>query len=380
MKPEQVLAKAIVNDGKRIGTLERMGSSHKRSPTRGKWQAPTLQGDWVDHSASWSSSGFALDNDGWVHLKGLIRGSGTSAIFTLPISCRPEQRHLLPVKVSSGYGYIDVTPAGVVTMTALVGNTSTWVSLDGGSFPLESWPSDATPMQWGEHPLASRWTGGIEPEPFIGFSTPWTRRHAGGFGVCSGVTTTAFSTATSPMVLFNMPGGPRSMYSSIGVALAKTAGGTPFLHRISPNTDAIYSLNPGYDPGQWWSFNGVQFPTMECFYEEDGIERDQCTIVTGTAHPHYNPNIDIYRDRMGQIHITGLLTVTPSTSTHLLTLPAGWEPDKNIIMKAFGGTNGGIASTAIIALAVNTDGTVTVNQGSSGGWCSFGESYWQDNS
>jgi hypothetical protein len=121
-------------------------------PPRGSadtWHAPTFNPTpprWADYGGDYARAGYTITEDGWVRLRGLIKGGSftiddvNTPVFTLPnspINYRPVAHHLFPVATfSSGWepkmGRIDVLPNGYVV--AVTGN-STWLSLDGIAFP-----------------------------------------------------------------------------------------------------------------------------------------------------------------------------------------------------------------------------------------------------
>lgn len=96
--------------------------------------APTLLGAWVNFGSSNAASGYYLDDEGWVTLRGLVR-SGTGMIFTLPAGYRPPLIVRFPVATLAGatqtFGEVYVSDVGDVVLAA---GGNAYVSLDGIRF------------------------------------------------------------------------------------------------------------------------------------------------------------------------------------------------------------------------------------------------------
>jgi hypothetical protein len=93
------------------------------------WTAPTLLNGWTNY-VGYDPAGYVKDNDGFVHLKGLIQ-SGAGDVFVLPTGCRPTGRSMFVVFATGSAGRMDVLTDGTVTFVA---GTNTYVSLDGIEF------------------------------------------------------------------------------------------------------------------------------------------------------------------------------------------------------------------------------------------------------
>jgi len=137
------------------------------------YTAPGLNAPWLnygsDSSGSYQTAGHAVDSDGMVHLKGLVKagsawgyGTSTATITTLPTTARPTQTVLaraLSYDPTQGYRFqrVDIDPTGKVTLAGSVygsqsGAAGTWVSLDNIVFPAAT-----NGLTWGALPYNSGW-------------------------------------------------------------------------------------------------------------------------------------------------------------------------------------------------------------------------------
>ena len=98
------------------------------------WVEPDLLNGWVDFDVGHNPSGYLKDNQGIVHLRGVVKSGKTdgSSIFILPENYRPSHRTLNTVLTQPNVvGRVDILPDGrVVAVQA----DSVWLSLDGINF------------------------------------------------------------------------------------------------------------------------------------------------------------------------------------------------------------------------------------------------------
>lgn len=111
-------------------------------PPRGSvdtWHAVTFLNGWTNYGSGWATAAYTITEDGWVHLKGLVKGGDiTKALFQLPAGYRPVEIHMFAPKINgAGVGRLDVRTDGtVMNGFPTDGNISaTWTSLSGISFP-----------------------------------------------------------------------------------------------------------------------------------------------------------------------------------------------------------------------------------------------------
>lgn len=98
------------------------------------WQVVPFQNGWVNYGSGYSPFGFFKDDNGVVHLRGLITNGASGSTYasaTLPLGYRPPYRVLAQGQNSGGSVRIDINTSGQIIMY----NTgSGWVSLECISF------------------------------------------------------------------------------------------------------------------------------------------------------------------------------------------------------------------------------------------------------
>lgn len=100
------------------------------------WQYPTLANGWVNYGGSYPPARYKKVND-IVYLQGLVKNGtvGTVHSFVLAAGFRPGYRHIFPILSNTSSGRVDITSDGLVIMHT---GSSSWMSLDGISFPAEN--------------------------------------------------------------------------------------------------------------------------------------------------------------------------------------------------------------------------------------------------
>lgn len=121
--------------------------SWRKALTSPKWIAPTLGTNISYYGSPWNPPGYYIDAAGWVHLRGLVIGSGLAAsatIFTLPSGLAPPYNNSFGMPGQNGSGTdgiwrVNVNQNGSVQIDATppsgtTGNPTTYLFLDGISF------------------------------------------------------------------------------------------------------------------------------------------------------------------------------------------------------------------------------------------------------
>ena len=117
------------------------------SGDRLSWARFLYQSSFADYDPTWSFGGFALDELGYVMLKGLIKNPNTQGagvtIATLPVGFRPSVNDVWNVfgyaEVPAGQHRVDVFPDGqIVFYPNVAGYPVYWMSLMGVRFKPEN--------------------------------------------------------------------------------------------------------------------------------------------------------------------------------------------------------------------------------------------------
>ncbi|MDX8383562.1 MAG: pyocin knob domain-containing protein [Ghiorsea sp.] len=105
------------------------------------WYAPTVfYGGWVAYAAPYYGVQYMKDNNGVVHLRGLLQnGAGNSDMFLLPAGCRPATRIIALGDNSATISRVDIhcnniADNGVDGRVSVTGTGFQWISLNNISF------------------------------------------------------------------------------------------------------------------------------------------------------------------------------------------------------------------------------------------------------
>lgn len=91
----------------------------------------SLKNGWTNYGGSYVDAFYWKDKNGVVHLCGLINGSGSGTMFTLPAGYRPRETEIHTSTLSGNLGRIDIYNNGNVNHN---GAGSGWLTLSGISF------------------------------------------------------------------------------------------------------------------------------------------------------------------------------------------------------------------------------------------------------
>lgn len=95
----------------------------------------TLLNNWVEYNNNYNSPGYRIDSNGFVHLKGVVKGGTVGTVIcSLPTGYRPKKTNIFPVVSNNDIGRIDVEESGNVK---LVFGSGVFVSLDGITFEAD---------------------------------------------------------------------------------------------------------------------------------------------------------------------------------------------------------------------------------------------------
>ena len=93
------------------------------------WHTPAFVNSWVAHNDATFPVRYMIDSNGFVHLKGLIRGGAQGSIaFYLPVGYRSVASHQYAVDSNSTFGEVAIDQTGKIQV--LLMSAGNWVSLD----------------------------------------------------------------------------------------------------------------------------------------------------------------------------------------------------------------------------------------------------------
>jgi hypothetical protein len=107
-------------------------------PPRGSvdtWHPVTFQNGWTNYGSPYAPAAYTITEDGWVHLRGLVRsGTPGAAVFTLPVGYRPPANEIFNMMSLEKVARIDVRADGYVGGEFAGFPDPNWLSLSGISF------------------------------------------------------------------------------------------------------------------------------------------------------------------------------------------------------------------------------------------------------
>jgi len=322
-------------------TLPLVGAAAAQAATITPTFTPlTLVNGWANYGNGTASAAVASIN-GIVHLKGGIKTSGTNPMpFTLPAGDHPAHEVYVPVDLCNGdNGRLDITPNGVVTVEAGVGNWANaqcLTSLDGVSFAPSA--NSFTPLT-----LVNGWANYGN-----GTASP-AARNISGIVHLEG----AMQTQGTNQVAFTLPPGDRpALRVFVPVDLCGATNGDLFIQ-------ADGSVTVEAEGGDWanaqcfTSLDGVSFAPSANSFTPLTLENGWTSTGLASASP-------AVRVISGIVHLEGDM-YTNGINPVPFTLPAGMRPAHNVAVKvALCGRDSGF-------LVIGPGGEATV-QAEAGNW------------
>lgn len=354
MKEELLpLTRRLGEDRERLRSTERkIGVT--RSATRAAWKTGALSGSWVNR-AGHEEFGFSMDNDRFVHLKGVVQsGTNATSIFTLPVAVRPATPRALLAAASGGVALVTVGADGTVVAESLSGaNVTTWVSLSGLMYSLDQY-SDGD--QVAGH--GTKVSDGALSDPVAK-----TRKHLSGMIVMSGISETT-SAPTSLEELFNLAHDHASPWRYPIPAVADDE-----LLRMDITKNSMRWVT-GSDASDYLSTEGLCWPSV-------GMMADRATATLASGVTEYGgiyvPQASVFKDAMGLCWVGCIVNVTNvAAGDDVLTLPAGFRPSQTAVIPVLNNNNPE-------AVKIKPDGVVEFDEAAATGWVSIAHAFWADN-
>jgi len=304
------------------------GAAAQAATTTPAFTPLTLVNGWANYGNGTASAAVASIN-GIVHLQGGIKTSGTNPEpFTLPVGDRPAHNVFVPADLCNGdNGRLDITPTGVVTVEAPVGNWANaqcLTSLDGVSFARSA--SSFTPLTL-QNGWASYGSGTASP----------AARNISGIVHLQG----AMQTNGTNQVAFTLPVGDRpALRVFVPVDLCGATNGDLFIQ-------ADGSVSVEAEGGVWGnaqcftSLDGVSFAPSASSFTPLTLENGWTSTGLASAPP-------AVRVISGVVHLEGDM-YSNGINPVPFTLPAAFRPAHNVAVK--------------VALCGNDSGTLIIGPG-----------------
>lgn len=110
------------------------------------WLYPTFLNGWQNYeTSSWNGAAYRKDNNGFVHLRGLIRNGALGTIaFNLPAGFRPPKEVILIAASYQTFCIVTVGSTGNVTIGAYGTGSSSFTSLEGLTLSGQSYKEEDT--------------------------------------------------------------------------------------------------------------------------------------------------------------------------------------------------------------------------------------------
>lgn len=266
---------------------------------------PAFANSWVNFGTDHATAAFRIDQEGWVHLKGLVK-SGTSGnpIFTLPSGYRPRFTQRFVMAGSAAVSCtITIDSTGTVVPVLMTGATNAYFSLAGIQFPAWQLSTEFDGQEF------------VNNAPYFNSSLSsqqvhWIRRD-NGFNVFNGV-----AGASSAAIMHYGNRSHLSWMFPVGGANSSTHWqfSHPGLNLSSASTTTTYT-----------AINGE----FTDFHMED--EWTTPSFTNSWTHFSTNTNpwarVAYMKDKYGWVHLRGLIASGSSATADMFTLPAGYRPE-----------------------------------------------------
>lgn len=346
MSEYNTIASAMSELSDCVDTAER-NLSRTRRARRAAWKSPTLTNSWAVFGAAptYEQIGYALDNDGYVHLKGLLKSgaSGTSA-FTLPTGYRPVRDTQVAIAASGGLAYVLIGVDGTVKPTNSTNSAVlTYASLSGVSFRLREGDGE---VPLGTHDLT------YEHYPLTTSQPASARVDLSGMTNLSGVVKWGTAPSTTNNNIFRVRQDLGLHWRNIFYAYV--SGATSGLTRVDIVHD-ICSYISGISPTNYMILNSIKWPSPDLFLTSFSNATYSAGVSNYTTVPTYQTGIRAVKDTMGRCWVGGIVNTTNNTlNSAVAVLPVGYRPTSRIVMTAMG-------NNAYVPMNIYNDGSITLN-------------------
>ena len=318
---------------------------------------PSFENSWVNYSVAWSTAGFRIDAEGWVHLKGLVKsGTNGATIFTLPEGYRPQTSSVgseYTFAVGLNYGsatvsyttYIYIIPStGEVRAFANAGTPGTWTSLSGVQFPVAP-----------RKKLDRRNITDMSIDAPVVNEVPHAVRRRNGMVVFSGVSDVLDTTAVDPNL-----GDFSTGYSCMTPVRDNTA--TTKRMDICRARGILSVTTSPTDFGVFhteWALPETDYKWITPSYSNSWVDFG-IDVANNWEGARY------FKDEFGYVHLRGLVKNGSAANATIFTLPSGYRPShgKHEMFAT-------LANSALCRMDVLSTGQVQAATGGSTTWTSL---------
>ena len=307
---------------------------------------PAFENSWVNFGAPWETAAYAMQSDGWVRLKGMVKsGNVVGSFFTLPVDYRPP--FSLAPTILSLDANMALTMQTSGTIAVATGGSNSWVTLNGVMFPTKAAWEREKDTHW--FPLIRSQNGWLADTADIN-KFPLIYRRGDGFRYLRGEVDsgTVGAGARSPMTDLMPEDAVSFSYMlnarepGVGIVRCDVAGLMGKLaHIIGGNTKVnLHNL-------QFWARHQENFQVSNPDYPHQWMQNwVEPTLLNGWAHFNSTGQgewgrVKYFKDAFGVVHLRGLATGTAKTSNIVLNLPAEYRPLNRQIFPAVRHSAGG---------------------------------------
>jgi hypothetical protein len=305
---------------------------------------PAFLNSWVNWGGGFTTAAFAMQSDGWVRLKGVIKnGSGPSTnMFILPVGYRPPFLWGGLTLGNDANCAINIQASGAVN--AVQGGSTSYTSLDGLTFPtLAAWERERD-THW--FPFARSPSGWIADASDINLF-PLIYRRADGWRYLKGNFENGAIGGAGFDVYMPVNEEDAVAYSEIfcaredgvGMIRVNLNGSHGNFHRLTKvGKTVMVGLN-------YWSRRGENFFSVDPTFPHKSMQSWTYVLsfLNGwsqyLADPQYR-NLSYMKDDFGIVHIRGISDGAGRTGDIVTNLPAGFRPGAKYIFPAVRGDLG----------------------------------------
>lgn len=310
---------------------------------------PAYQNGWSTFDNTWQSPAFRIDAEGWVYLKGMMKGGTNSAVaFNLPVGYRPWKNIFVPALSQEGINaYYQIYADGNVVPVLMGAGTNGWFTLEMGRFPV--WNT------WAQHvgkyfPLEGQELRGSYAEYLTGL-WPQPNGMTRIMGICGALPAAGTMTRVNDL-------GPAIHSYMFGCASGDTGGGKG--GQISKRL-GFYSMGASTS----YTMFSTEFGTPTCEDRWIPFAYENSWRDFGSDVNNWHAPGGYWKDAAGVVHVRGLVAGGTSSNVTVATLPVGYRPPKHMLWY------GVSAAGSACRTEIHSDGVVMAWTGAHTGWQSF---------